>query len=221
MTEVSVPLITELNPGVPGTCGRPRPGVEVRVVDEHDREVPRGEVGELIVRTDLPWAMNSGYLGAPEATAAAWRNGWFHTGDAFRADGDGNHFFVDRLNDAIRRRGENISSSEVEAELLRHPSVREAAVVAVPSPYGEDDVLAAVAPVASAAIDPAELLDFVLPLLPHFMVPRYVRVLDELPKTPTSKIEKRRLRADGVAPGTWDREAAGVRVKRTSFDTAE
>ena len=86
--------------------------------------------------------MNHGYYGNPEATARAWRNGWFHTGDAFRRDADGNFFFVDRMKDAIRRRGENISSFEVEAEICAHPAVREAAVVAVPSEFGEDEVLA-------------------------------------------------------------------------------
>ncbi|XRQ14231.1 AMP-binding protein, partial [Actinomadura welshii] len=112
MTEVSIPIISGPDPEVPGTSGRLRPGVEARVVDAHDRAVPDGEVGELVLRTAQPWAMNSGYLGMPEATARAWRNGWFHTGDAFRTV-DGEYFFVDRMGDTIRRRGENISSAEV------------------------------------------------------------------------------------------------------------
>jgi crotonobetaine/carnitine-CoA ligase len=157
--------------------------------------------------------MNSGYLGMPEATARAWRNGWFHTGDAFRTV-DGEYFFVDRMGDTIRRRGENISSAEVEAELLAHPAVREAAVVAVPSPHGEDDVLAVVAPVDGAAVDPAELLRFLIPRMAHFMVPRYVRVVGALPHTPTNKIEKHRLRAEGVTADTADRERLGVVVRR-------
>ena len=214
MTETSWPLVSERNPTVRGTCGRPRPGVEARIVDEHDCEVGPGIAGELILRTDTPWAMNHGYHNDPEATARAWRNGWFHTGDAFRRDEAGNFFFVDRLKDAIRRRGENISSFEVEAELMAHPAVREAAAVAVPSEHGEDEVLAIVAPVAGRTLDPAELLSFLLPRMPHFMVPRYVRVLDGLPKTPTQKVQKNLLRADGVTPDTWDREAAGIRVRR-------
>lgn len=213
MTEVSIPIISGPNPGVPGTSGRVRPGVEARVVDEHDREVPDGEVGELVLRTDQPWAMNSGYLGMPEATARAWRNGWFHTGDAFRTV-DGEFFFVDRMGDTIRRRGENISSAEVEVELLAHPSVREAAVVAVPSPYGEDDVLAVVAPTEGATIDPVELFRFLIPRMAHFMVPRYLRVVDALPHTPTNKVEKHRLRSDGVTADTVDRERLGVIVRR-------
>ncbi len=214
MTETSWPLVSERNPTVRGTCGRPRPGVEARIVDDNDCEVAPGIAGELILRTDTPWAMNHGYHNNPEATARAWRNGWFHTGDAFRRDAEGNFFFVDRLKDAIRRRGENISSFEVEAELMAHPSVREAAAVAVPSEHGEDEVLAVVAPVAGTAVDPAELLGFLVPRMPHFMVPRYVRVLAELPKTPTQKVQKNLLRADGVTSDTWDREAAGIRVRR-------
>ena len=158
--------------------------------------------------------MNHGYHNNPEATARAWRNGWFHTGDAFRRDAEGNFFFVDRLKDAIRRRGENISSFEVEAEVGTYPAVREAAVVGVPSEFGEDDVLAVVAPVAGRSIDPAELVRYLMPRMAHFMVPRYVRVLPELPKTPTQKVQKNILRAEGVTADTWDREAAGIHVRR-------
>ncbi len=214
MTETSWPLVSERNPAVRGTCGRPREGIEARIVDDNDCEVAPGTIGELILRADTPWTMNHGYHNNPEATARAWRNGWFHTGDAFRRDEDGNFFFVDRLKDAIRRRGENISSFEVEAELMAHPAVREAAAVAVPSEHGEDEVLAVVAPVEGHAVDPVELLGFLVPRMPHFMVPRYVRVLPELPKTPTQKVQKNLLRADGVTTDTWDREAAGIRVRR-------
>ncbi|NKY31474.1 ATP-dependent acyl-CoA ligase [Nocardia speluncae] len=220
MTEVSIPIISELNPSVVGTSGRVRPGVEARLVDEHDREVADGTVGELIVRADRPWTIANGYLGRPEATAAAWRNGWFHTGDAFRRV-DGEFFFVDRLGDTIRRRGENISSFEVESEILAHPDVQEAAVVATPSPDGEDEVLAVVAPVAGRRIDVVELLEFVCPRMAHFMVPRFVRVLDELPKTPTSKIQKHLLRAEGVTADTLDREDLGVVVKRGRVGSRE
>jgi crotonobetaine/carnitine-CoA ligase len=217
MTEISSPIISEPNPVRTGTCGRPRPGVEVRLVDAHDREVEVGEVGEMIVRTDRPYAMLSGYNAAPEATAAAWRNGWFHTGDAFRQDGDGYFYFVDRVKDAIRRRGENISSFEVEVEVCAHPDVREAAVVAVASELGEDEVLAVVAPVPGRAISEPALFDFLKDRLPYFMVPRYIRVLDELPKTPSNKVMKAELRAQGVAAGAWDRERAGLRLRREAL----
>jgi crotonobetaine/carnitine-CoA ligase len=213
MTEVSVPLVSEERPRVLGTCGRPRPGVHARLVDEHDVEVPAGQVGELLVRTDVPWTLLSEYWQQPEATAHAWRNGWFHTGDAFRVDDNGNWFFVDRMKDAIRRRGENISSIEVESEVLAHPSVAEAAAVAVPSEHGEDDVLVVVAPAPGAALEPAELVAFLVPRMPHFAVPRYIRVLEELPKTPTAKVLKAQLRTEGLTPSTWDRDAAGISVK--------
>jgi crotonobetaine/carnitine-CoA ligase len=214
MTEVSCPLVSGENPDVAASAGRPRAGVEVRIVDENDIAVAPGEIGELIVRTDRPWALNHGYYKDPEATVRAWRNGWFHTGDGFRVDEAGEFFFVDRMKDAIRRRGENISSFEVEAEICAHPAVREAAAVAVPSDVAEDDVLVAVSLVEGALLDPLELIDFLRPRMAHFMIPRYIRVLDDLPKTPTQKVQKHILRSAGVTPESWDREAAGVTIKR-------
>jgi crotonobetaine/carnitine-CoA ligase len=213
MTELSAPIVSEWNPTIAGSCGRARPGVEVRLVDAHDREVEIGEVGEITIRTDIPWALNHGYNRNPEATAAAWRNGWFHTGDGARRDAEGNYYFVDRLKDTIRRRGENISSVEVEAEILAHPAVREVAAVAARAELVEDEVLAVIAPIPGAEIDPAELIEFLRPRCAHHMIPRYVRVVDELPKTPTAKVKKAELRAAGVTPDTWDREAAGVVVR--------
>ncbi|WP_395710776.1 AMP-binding protein [Reyranella sp.] len=214
MTEVSTPLTSGRNPAPLGTCGRPRAGVEVRVVDENDCEVAPGAVGELIVRTDRPWAMNHGYYKNPEATARAWRNGWFHTGDAFRVGEDGQFFFVDRMKDAIRRRGENISSFEVETEVCAHPLVKEAAVVAVASELAEDEVLVALSLVDDAVLDPAELIRFLVPRMAHFMVPRFVRIVAALPKTPTQKVQKHLLRREGITADTWDREKAGIRLRR-------
>ena len=217
MTEISTPIISEPNPLVRGTCGKQRAGVDVRLVDGNDCEVPIGTVGEMLVRTDRPWGMNSGYYKNPSATAAAWRNGWFHTGDAFRKDAEGYYYFVDRIKDAIRRRGENISSFEVEADVLAHPAVREVAAIGVPNEMSEEDVLVVVAPVDGHLIDPAALLDFLRPRMAHFMIPRYVRVLPELPKTATSKVMKHELRQQGVTADTWDREAAGIQVKSDRF----
>lgn len=215
MTEVSCPLVAELNTKAFGSCGKPRDGIECRLVDEHDQEVPEGQLGELIVRSDLPWAITSGYNGMPEATAKAWRNGWFHTGDVFRKDAQGNYFFVDRAKDTNRRRGENISSQEVESEVLAHPAVQEAAAIPVKSADGEDDVMVVLATKTGiTTFDPAELLQFLIPRLAHFMVPRYVRAMSTLPKTSTNKIQKVELRAQGVTADTWDRDAAGIVVKR-------
>jgi crotonobetaine/carnitine-CoA ligase len=214
MTEVSCPIIAEINPTALHSAGKPRPGVDCRVVDENDCEVPVGEVGELIVRADCPWTMNHGYYKNEEATAKAWRNGWFHTGDGFRTDAEGNFYFVDRMKDAIRRRGENISSFEVETEVLAHPDVNECAAVAVKSDVSEDEVMVVVAPVPGRTVDPKELIEFLIPRMAHFMVPRYIRLVDELPKTPTQKVQKVKMRDEGVTEDTWDREVHGVRIKR-------
>ncbi|GAB5413184.1 MAG: ATP-dependent acyl-CoA ligase [Congregibacter sp.] len=217
MTEISSPIVSDPNPTRRGTCGKKRDGVDVRLVDENDCEVALGEVGEMLVRTDRPWGMNSGYYKNPEATAEAWRNGWFHTGDCFRQDEAGYYYFVDRRKDAIRRRGENISSFEVEAEVVAYPAVREAAAYGVPSELSEDDVMVAVAPVEGQQIDPEELLKFLIERMAYFMVPRYIRIMDELPKTPTAKVQKHLLRADAVTGDTWDRESAGIKVKREAL----
>ena len=221
MTEISSPIVSEVNPKQLGACGKVRPGVEVRLVDGNDCEVPRGATGEMMVRTDRPWGMNSGYYKNPEATARAWRNGWFHTGDMFRQDEEGNFYFVDRAKDAIRRRGENISSFEVEADVMQFPSVREAAAVGVPSELSEDEVLVAVAPVEGQTMDPAALIEFLRARMAHFMIPRYIRVLDELPKTPTAKVRKNEIRDQGVTADTWDREAAGITIKMDRFSKVD
>lgn len=214
MTEICTPLISRANPDKDNICGRPRAGVEVRLVDSHDCLVKDGEVGQLVLRTEAPWAMNHGYNANPQATAEAWRNGWFHTGDAFFRDADGDYHFVDRLKDAIRRRGENISSYEIEVELLSHPAVREAAAIPVPSDVSEDEVLVVLAPAADASIAPEDIIRHLQPRVGHHMIPRYIRVIDELPKTPTAKVEKHVLRAEGITADTWDRECAGISIRR-------
>ncbi len=213
MTEIGAPFASDgYDLANAQSCGKLRPGwagYEVQVVDEHDLPLGPGEVGELVVRTREPWVLNAGYHGMPEATAAAWRNGWFHTGDGFRYDEDGNFYFVDRMKDAIRRRGENISSFEVEALVLQHPDVAECAAVAVPSEYLEDDVKVCIVLRDGAALAPEELIPFLEPRMPEFMVPRYVEVVDGLPKTEaTMRTRKVELRAAPLSDKTWDREAA-------------
>ncbi|OYX57302.1 MAG: hypothetical protein B7Y86_06245 [Brevundimonas subvibrioides] len=220
MTEVSGPLISAVNDPVMRSCGRVRVGMECRIVDDQDNEVPHGQPGELVIRSDNPWTLFSGYLGDPEATARAWRNGWFHTGDLMWRDAEGCFFFVDRKKDAIRRRGENMSSLEIEIEVVAHPSVRECAAYGVDLPGGEQEVMVAVAPVDGARIDPHELIEWLIPRMTHFMVPRYVRVETALPKTPTNKIQKTGLRDEGVTAATFDREAAGLVVRRQKLTVA-
>jgi crotonobetaine/carnitine-CoA ligase len=189
------------------------PGYEVRVVDEHDYDVGPGEIGELVVRTAEPWTMNAGYLGMPDRTADAWTNGWFHTGDAFTYDRDGNMFFVDRARDCIRRRGENISSFEVEAEVNAHPLVAESAAIGVPAELGEEEIKVLVVAKPGAALSPVELTEFLIPRVPRFMVPRYIEFVPELPKTEaTMRVKKYLLRDGALNPATWDREAAGIEL---------
>lgn len=208
MTEASTPLITGVDLVDAQSCGRPRPGISARIVDENDEPVAPGIVGELVLRADDPWEFNLGYWRNPEKTAEAWRNQWLHTGDLLMMDEAGNYYFKDRLKDAIRRRGENISSFELESEIKAHPAIAECAAVAVPSPMGEDEVKVVFSLFPGEALDAQALIDFLVPRLPAYMVPRYVEFRDELPKTPTGKIRKMALREEG--PGNcWDREAAG------------
>ena len=218
MTELSVPLRSGDAITHPASCGRVRqgfPGYEVRLVDEHEAEVPPGVRGELVVRTSEPWTLTPGYVGLPERTVDAWRNGWFHTGDIFTRDEDGNFFFVDRIKDAIRRRGENISSAEVEASVNEHPQVLDSAAIGVPTGDGEDEVKIVVMPFPGNAPTPEELLAFLVPRMPRFMIPRYVEFIDELPRTEaTFKVQKVKLREDPLNDRTWDRVAAGFELPR-------
>jgi len=214
MTEVCTPIVSDFNPKVIGTCGKPRAGVEVRVVDEFDQTLPPGQIGELIIRTDRPWSMNSGYYKNPEATVRAWRNGWFHTGDAFRYDEDNNFFFVDRVKDSIRRRGENISSFEVESEVSTYPSVLDVAAIPVPSEFSEDEVMIIVSAADDCQIDPDKLFHYLEKRMPYFMLPSYIRVMANLPKTPTQKIRKHLLREQGITDDTWFRGDSSISIRR-------
>jgi len=197
------------------SCGRPRPGYDVRLVDENDYEVPVGEVGELVVRTEQPWWLCIGYWNMPDRTAELWRNGWLHTGDGFRRDEEGNYYFVDRQKDAIRRRGENISSFEVEKIVLQHDAIAECAAIGVETEPGEQEVKICVVPRSGAEVDPRQLVEFLVPQMPRYMVPRFVEVMDALPKTEaTLRVQKVKLREAPFNDATWDREAAGVAVPK-------
>ncbi|MEZ5606659.1 MAG: ATP-dependent acyl-CoA ligase [Burkholderiaceae bacterium] len=198
----------------PGSMGRLVPGFEARVADEWDEEVPDGTSGELLLRATEPFAFASGYFGMPEKTVEAWRNLWFHTGDRVVRDADGFYTFLDRLKDAIRRRGENISSYEVEQVLLSHPAVALAAVFPVQSELAEDEVMAAIVAREGQVIDPVELIRYCEPRMAYFAVPRFLEFMTELPSTESGKIQKFKLRERGTTATTWDREAAGIKVKR-------
>jgi crotonobetaine/carnitine-CoA ligase len=191
-----------------GSVGRVDPDLyAARVVDEKEDDVPPGEVGELLVRPLLPWTSTQGYFGMPERTLEAFRNLWFHTGDAARLDDEGNLWFVDRLKDRIRRRGENIASVDVEQVLIEHPGIADAAVVAVPADEegGEDEIKAVVVAAATTGLEAQDVWNWCDAKLPYFAVPRYVEILPELPKTPTAKVRKNELREAGVTPSTSDR----------------
>jgi crotonobetaine/carnitine-CoA ligase len=217
MTEISNPIASDGWDGCAEnhlSCGVLKPGYEARVVDENDITVPDGTVGELIVRSDEPWTLNQGYLGMPDASFRAWRNGWFHTGDGFVRDAEGRFYFRDRLKDTIRRRGENISSFEVEGVVNQHPDVVESAAVAVDSEHTEDEVMIFVRRIDGSSLGERELVEWVIPRMARFMVPRYVEFVEELPKTPTDRVQKKALRERGVSAGTWDREREGIVIPR-------
>jgi crotonobetaine/carnitine-CoA ligase len=196
------------------TAGRPTSKYEVRLVDDQDRDVPVGAVGEIVVRPREPDVMFLGYWNQPEATLAAFRNLWHHTGDSGRADDDGFITFVDRKKDALRRRGENVSSMELEAAIMRHPAVERAAVHAVPSELTEDDIKVCLTLRPGLDLTPEEIFEFAKANLPYFAVPRYVEVCDALPLNAMGRIMKHVLRERGVTAGTWDLEAMGLVVGR-------
>lgn len=213
MSECGAVLTGPPHTVVSGEAGFARPGYDLRVVDEDGADVRTGEVGELLVRPEVPHTVMSGYHNLPERTAETFRDGWLHTGDAFRLDEQGRFYFCDRMKDALRRRGENVSSFEVERAINEHPAVYESAVVGVPSELTEDDIKAVVV-ARQGRLDPADLVEFLRDRLPYFMVPRYIELTEELPKTPTQKVRKHLLREAGEDGEVWDREAAGIHLRR-------
>ena len=190
----------------PGYVGKVRPGFSIRVVDADGVPVPDGVPGELLIRSDQPHAMATGYHAMPEATTKAWQDLWFHSGDRVVIGEDGWVRFVDRIKDVIRRRGENISSVEVEQVLRQHPAVQDVAVYAVDSELGEDEVMAAL--VLREPVDFAEVCEFCIPRLASFAIPRFLRVVDHLPQTENGKVRKQVLKAAGREASQWDREVA-------------
>ena len=207
-TETNFVIATAPDSPRTGVMGWLRPGFEARVADEGDVELAAGQAGELLLRAHEPYAFASGYFNMPDKTVQAWRNLWFHTGDRVVREADGAFRFIDRIKDAIRRRGENISSFEVEQVLLSHPAVAACAVYPVRSELAEDEVMAALVARAGKSIDPAELMVFCATRLPHFSVPRYIDLLADLPRTENGKVQKYKLREQGVSSTTWERPSA-------------
>jgi carnitine-CoA ligase len=207
-TETNFVLGATIEHQKPGLMGPVFEGFQARVVDDQDNDVADDAPGELVVRADDPLAFATGYFRAPEKTAEAWRNHWFHTGDRVVRQSDGYFRFIDRLKDTIRRRGENISSFEVEQVLLSHSGVANAAAFPVRSRLAEDEVMAAVILHPGQQLTEAELIAFCEPRLPYFAIPRYLEFVRELPTTESGKVQKYKLRERGVTEKTWDREAA-------------
>lgn len=197
------------------SLGTPNRNFDVMLVDDHDAPVVPGQPGEIVVRPKSPGVMFSGYWRNEAATVAAWRNLWHHTGDLAVAAPDGSMSFVDRKKDSIRRRGENVSSLELETAISRHPDIEAAAVCAVPSTMGEDDIKAAVVLREGSALDPQELFTFLQDGLPYFAMPRYVDVRNELPTNALGRVTKHVLRDEGITDEMWDFERLGLRVDRS------
>ncbi len=198
-----------------GSMGLPVDWYDVRILDENDGEVPVGEPGEICIRPKRPSVMMMGYWNNDSATLRSIRNLWFHTGDMGHRDEDGFYYFRVRETDSIRRRGENVSAWEIEQVLALHPDLLESAAYGVASPIGGQEVMVAIALKSGASVAPEEVLDFCQDKMPHFAVPRYVRFVDELPKSHAQRILKHELKAEGIeAEGVWDRESVGYEVRR-------
>jgi len=194
----------------PGAAGLRNDDFEVIIADDDDNPLPVGHSGEVLVRPLRPNVMFSGYWNRPEATLAIMRNMWLHTGDIGKFEADGTFYFVDRKKDYLRRRGENISSFEMETTFLSHPDIADVAVHAVFSELGEDDLKVTAILTSGASISEDELCRWAIERVPYFAVPRYIEFRQDLPRNPTGKVLKYQLREEGCTPGTWDREKSGM-----------
>jgi acyl-CoA synthetase (AMP-forming)/AMP-acid ligase II len=196
-----------------GKIGEVWDHLELRIVDEHDDPVPQGEEGEIVARPTRPNTVMLGYYGKPEKTVETWKNLWLHTGDLGKVDEDGELRFVDRMAFFIRRRGENVSSYEVENAVASHDAVEESAAIGVPSELGEEDIKIVVRTKPGRSVEPLELVKHCEARLAYFKVPRYVEFTDSFPKTETERIRKNELKEAGIGDA-WDREEAGYEVSR-------
>jgi crotonobetaine/carnitine-CoA ligase len=214
MTECYCCLVSPYDEPRAGACGQPITGWDVRIVDDDDNECKPGSLGEFIARSNKMFVGTTGYYNKPEATLELFKNGWIHTGDLGRMDEDGYFYFVDRKKQAIRRRGENISSFEVESVISAHDAVLESCVVGVPSDVGEEEVKAVVVLKDGQQVSEEELIRWCEPRLAYFAIPRYIAIRSTLPKTPSERVEKFKLKEEGITEDCWDREAAGIELQR-------
>ncbi|MDR7079765.1 crotonobetaine/carnitine-CoA ligase [Neobacillus niacini] len=222
-TEWNIVSSTELDEDKPGSAGRHfEQYYDLKIVDEHDFECSQYEQGEIIVRPKIPHIVMLEYYNKPEKTVEAWRGLWFRTGDRAYKDKDGYIYFVDRLKDAIRRRGENISSFEIESVVDKHPQVIESAVIPVPADVGEDEIKACIILKKGADVSHQEIFNYCYENMGYFMVPRYIEFFDDFPRTPTGKTRKNILREQGkrgMTRLTWDREKdGGIKVTSKGID---
>lgn len=214
LTETGLTIYTPWPERREGSCGRAHEDFEVRLVGDDEMPVADGETGELVVRPKLPSIMMDGYINKAEETVKTMRNLWFHTGDYARRDADGFFYFTGRKKERIRRRGENISGFEVERIIGMHPDVSEVAAVAHPAAVGEDDVRCVIIRRDGSDLAAEALMDWLQPRMPHFMMPRYIEFVADMPRTPSAKIEKYKLVEAGLGRDAWDREKAGYRLER-------
>jgi len=200
----------------PNALGELSQGVELRMLKDDGSEAAPGEVGEFCVKETLPHTIFNGYFDNPQATAAAFSGGWYHTGDLGIRDADGDYFFVDRKKDVIRYKGRNVSSLQVESVAMQHPAVQAAAVYGVPSAEldSEHEIKLDAVLKPGAQVNAEDLARFINANAPYFCVPRYIEFVNELPYTPTNKVQKYKLRERGVTPQSWDRVAAGFTLER-------
>jgi crotonobetaine/carnitine-CoA ligase len=211
----AVTLLPFAMPAKPGSSGLRNDSFDVRIVDDHDNELPAGQAGEIIVRPLKAHVMFEGYWRRPADTLKVMRNMWFHTGDIGMFDEDGYFYFVDRKKDYMRRRGENISSFEMENTFRGHPAIADVAVHAVLSDLGEDEVKVTAVLRPGQALTEEDLCRWSIDQLPYFAVPRYIEFRDEVPRSPVGRVLKYQLRDEGVTPTTWDRETSSLQlVKR-------
>ncbi len=214
MTECYCCLVSPYDEPRAGACGKTITGWDVRIVDDDDNECEPGKLGEFIARSNKMFVGTAGYYNKPEATLELFKNGWIHTGDLGRMDEDGYFFFVDRKKQAIRRRGENISSFEVESIISSHDAVLESAVVGVPADVGEEEVKAVVVLKEGHSVTEEELIRWCEPRMAYFAIPRYIAIRDDMPKTPSERVEKFKLKEEGITDDCWDREAEGIVLER-------